>query len=66
MSIGDYIVIIISIICGISGVMDVVSQEGFQGYAFTSGMLIGSILGWLIVGYIGLFAFRYVREHFFN
>lgn len=64
LSIGDYIVISLSLILAAVSLLDDMTK-GFQGYAYSFGFFIGGLLFCLVCGYIILFAFRYIRSTFF-
>ena len=64
-SIGDYIVISLSLILAAVSLLDDMTT-GFVGYAYSFGFFIGGFFACLFFGYVLLFAFRYVRSTFFS
>jgi threonine/homoserine/homoserine lactone efflux protein len=66
MQFGDYLVMIISGLLTFVVVADTISRDGFQGFAYTLGMCIGAFLVYAIIGFVLLFAFRYVRDHYWR
>ena len=64
-SIGDYIVISLSLILAAVSLLDDMTT-GFGGYVYSFGFFFGGFCVLLFFGYVFLFAFRYVRSTFFS
>ncbi len=64
MKLGDYIVLVLATILSIIAAMDNIDVNGFEGYSFTFGFILGGFILYAAIGFILLFAFRYIREHF--
>ncbi len=65
MKIGDYIVLGLSFLLAAASTADYVMNNYWEGFAFMLGYFMGGFVVVAVIGYLVLFAYRYVNEHYF-